>query len=65
MVPVILRMPALTLVAPVYALVPDSVRVDDALVSFCKPPAPVILPDKVWFTEDEYKKVPALTMAAA
>ena len=51
------RVPADTVVAPVYVLVPDKVRVEVALVSLVSAPAPEMTPDRVWVAELESSSV--------
>ena len=62
-VPETVNVPALIVVAPVYVLAPDKVKVE-VLVSLVKAPDPDITPDNVWFVEDEYLNNPLLVILA-
>ena len=50
--PPITRVPRVLVMAPVKVLVPVRVRVEAALVSLVRPPAPEITPERVWSAEE-------------
>ena len=61
-VPLRVSVPALIAVLPVYVFTPDRVSVLVVEVDLVTEPAPLITPDKVWFTEEPKVKLAPLVI---